>query len=77
MDKVKLYIDPSCEMAMVVGTDGKTIMMGNYWDFHPGCMGIKEYGDFRSATGLATIVALKQTGAVEYETIVSPWDSWV
>lgn len=35
---IKVYKDPSCEMASVF-LNGKELMMGNYWDFHPGCHG--------------------------------------
>jgi hypothetical protein len=75
--KVKLYIDYSCEMAMVLDSNGDCIMMGNYWDFHPGCHGIEEYGDFNGPRSLATIAALKETGSVDYDVIDDiPWEKW-
>lgn len=58
--QITLYIktDVFTEMAWVHFRKRKDLdlpngMMGNYWDFHPGCHGITEYGDFRSYLGLA------------------------
>lgn len=50
--------DESCEMAAVSLND-KCIMEGNYWDFHPGCHGINEYGDFNSPHKLVKAIQLK------------------
>ena len=35
---IKVIIDTSCEMAEV-SLNGECLMMGNFWDFHPGCHG--------------------------------------
>ena len=43
MNKIIIYRDESCEMAELYLND-ECIMSGNYWDFHPGCHGIYEYG---------------------------------
>ena len=33
-------------------------MMGNFWDFHPGCMSSTEkYGDFRGYSGLIRAIS--------------------
>ena len=47
---INLRIDDNCEMAEVI-LDGKCVMMGNFWDFHPGCT-IENYGEFRGYSGL-------------------------
>lgn len=36
---VWVNIDDGCEMAEVL-VNGELIMMGSFWDFHPGCHGI-------------------------------------
>lgn len=54
--KITLFLDPSCKMAGVKA-GRKWIMVGNFWDFHPGCHGIHEYGSFGSPLGLALAVA--------------------
>lgn len=61
--RVIVRIDPSCEMAMVevdsrhkLGLGGMT---GNVWDFHPGCHGITEYGDFRGYRSLQNKIVAK------------------
>jgi len=36
---VTIQIDDSCAMAQVLVND-VLIMVGNFWDFHPGCHGI-------------------------------------
>ena len=47
-----IYKDTSCEMAEV--WFGKhCVMSGNYWDFHPECHGIWQYGKFNSPEELA------------------------
>ena len=35
---IYLGVDKSCDMA-VVELNQKTILFGNFWDFHPGCHG--------------------------------------
>jgi hypothetical protein len=42
-----------------VHLNDKCIMVGNFWDFHPGCHGIHEYGDFKGFDSLAVSVAHK------------------
>ncbi len=51
---VLVKIDDSCEMAEVSVND-QCVMMGNFWDFHPGCHGIKiSFSDYESlATALS------------------------
>jgi hypothetical protein len=44
-----------------VSIDGKVVMEGNFWDFHPGCHGINEYGDFYGFDDLAIKILLKLT----------------
>jgi hypothetical protein len=75
---VKLYLDADTEMAMVTCRSDKLVMLGNFWDFHPGCHGIYEYGDFSSAKELATKVALKETRRPDY-IIVEGWnyEQWI
>lgn len=60
---VRIQVDLSCEMARV-SVDGKGIMEGNFWDFHPGCHGINEYGDFEGHDDLASSVgaSLRKNG---------------
>ena len=48
-------------------------MEGNYWDFHPGCHGITEYGDFRGYSGLVSgmknkIYEMGRDPVVDYNT---------
>ena len=66
MSTIKVKIDESCEMACVE-LNGKCIMEGNYWDFHPYCQGIHEYGDFKSYTQLANNIKLKLGGNIVYD----------
>jgi len=54
---ITIKVDRSCSMAEVL-LNGELVMMGNYWDFHPGCHGITEYGDFRGHKGLANSIAV-------------------
>lgn len=35
---IYLGVDKSCDMAFVQ-LNKKTILLGNFWDFHPGCHG--------------------------------------
>jgi hypothetical protein len=55
MKIIKIEVDLSCEMARV-SIDGKGVMEGNFWDFHPGCHAINEYGDFEGHDDLATVI---------------------
>lgn len=49
---ILVEVDRSCEMGRVSLND-ECIMEGNYWDFHPGCHGIDEYGDWKGYTHLS------------------------
>jgi hypothetical protein len=42
-----------------VSIDGKCVMEGNFWDFHPGCHGINEYGEFAGFDDLAMKILFK------------------
>lgn len=53
--KIVFFLDQSCKMA-AVKAGRKWIMTGNYWDFHPGCHGIDEYGNFHGPMSLAFAV---------------------
>ena len=55
---ITLKVDDYLEMAIVY-LDNKLIMTGNFWDFHPGCNGITEWGDFRGYTGLIREISEK------------------
>ena len=57
---ILIETDRSCEMARV-SIDGKGVMEGNFWDFHPGCHGINEYGEFGGFDDLAIKILLKLT----------------
>jgi hypothetical protein len=65
MKVIKIQVDLSCEMARV-SIDGKGVMEGNFWDFHPGCHAINEYGDFEGHDDLATVIgeSLRKNGYV-------------
>jgi hypothetical protein len=39
-----------------VSLDGKTVMEGNFWDFHPGCHGLYQYGEFKGYAGLRNAI---------------------
>lgn len=52
-NKVQVDIDRSCKMARVK-VNGKAIMLGNFWDFHPGCHGFN-LPNFASYTELADL----------------------
>lgn len=54
---VKIRVDQSCEMAEVYLND-KLVMSGNFWDFHPDCNGVRQYGDFKGYSDLARAIAL-------------------
>ena len=49
--RVELY--PPWEMAWVY-LGNKCVYTGNYWDYHPGCHGLKLFGDFSRPFGFAT-----------------------
>lgn len=54
---INLKIDDNCEMAEII-LDGKHIMAGNFWDFHPGCTASTEkYGDFKGYSGLIKAIS--------------------
>lgn len=55
---INLKVDDYSEMATIY-LDNKVIMTGNFWDFHPGCHGITEWGDFRGYTGLIRAISEK------------------
>lgn len=57
-NKILIKTDSSCEMAAVYLND-QIIMEGNYWDFHSGCHGIYEYGNFNSIDELIRLIATK------------------
>ena len=66
MNTITIRTDESCEMACVE-LNGKCIREGNYWDFHPHCHSIHEYGDFQSYSQLANNIKLKLGGTVVYD----------
>jgi hypothetical protein len=39
-----------------VELDGKLVMLGNFWDFHPRCHGIYQYGEFSGYWGLVRAI---------------------
>lgn len=68
--QITVLIDESCEAAEVL-LDGKTVMRGNFWDFHPYCTGVHQYGEFQGYRGLANAVEvtlLRQGHEVEVVT---------
>ncbi len=66
MNTITIRTDEASEMACVDLND-KCVMMGNFWDFHPNCMGIREYGDFNSYTQLAMAIQKKVGGVITYD----------
>lgn len=66
MNTITICLDEDSEMACV-DLNNKCIMMGNFWDFHPNCHGIHEYGDFSSYTQLAMAVQSKVGGQIVYD----------
>jgi hypothetical protein len=66
-------------MAIVL-LNGKCVMMGNFWDFHPGSHNITEYGDFNSHKELVQAIekTLKELGEEVsiLITIESNWENW-
>jgi len=57
---IHVKVDDSCDMAAVY-IDEECVMSGNFWDFHPGCHGIDEYGDFGNFDDLARKILVKLT----------------
>jgi len=55
---ISVLVDRSCDMAKV-SIDDKCVMSGNFWDFHPGCHGINQYGDFYGFDDLAIRIMRK------------------
>lgn len=53
LNVVLIKTDRSCQMAEV-SVNGKTIMLGNEWDFHNGCHGM-DLPTFRGKVSLANI----------------------
>lgn len=66
MNIIKVRLDEASEMAYVE-LNGECVMMGNYWDFHPNCHGIREYGDFQSYAQLANNIRCKVGGEIIYD----------
>lgn len=61
-----ILIEKDLEVKMArVSLNKNIIMEGNFWDFHPGCTGVTEYGNFNSYAQLASLVGnqfFKETG---------------
>ena len=55
---IKIYVDRSCDMAKVVDPLGNG-MEGNFWDFHNGCHGMYDLGEFNSYHELANVLRRK------------------
>ena len=66
MNTITIRTDEDSEMACVELND-KCVMMGNFWDFHPNCHGIHEYGEFSSYTSLAVAIQNKMGGKIVYD----------
>jgi hypothetical protein len=49
---ISILVDRVVNMAKV-SIDDKCVMEGNFGDFHPGCHGIDQYGDFYGFDDLA------------------------
>jgi len=60
---IKILIDESCEMAVVLLND-ECVMEGNYWDFYNGCHDIQEYGEFNNYFGLVIGIQNKVGGKI-------------
>ena len=50
-NKILVEVDNRCSMA-AVSLNNKCVMEGNFWDFHPGCHGISEWGEFKGYISL-------------------------
>lgn len=49
-DTIEIVVDSLCKGAMVsVGSE--MVMLGNFWDFHPGCHGLNAWGDWWTSCG--------------------------
>jgi hypothetical protein len=55
MVTIKIERDKSCEMAKVTDGVGNG-MEGNYWDFHNGCHGIYDFGEFSNVEEFAYVL---------------------
>ena len=58
---INLRVDDNCEMAEI-SIDGKYLLSGNFWDFHPGVTGskeLKQFGDFKGYRGLIKAISEK------------------
>jgi hypothetical protein len=66
MNIIKIIREPHFEMAYVYLND-EHIMSGNYWDFHPGCHGMYQYGDFKGVDSLAIAIKKSLNDDVEIE----------
>lgn len=42
----------------MVSVGSEMVMLGNFWDFHPGCHGLNAWGDWTSCGSLA--IALQE-----------------
>ncbi len=62
INRVVIETDDTCSMACV-NVNGACVMVGNDWDFHPGCHGF-DLPDFRGARHLADLLAggLREAG---------------
>lgn len=49
---IKVVLQRECSGAAVFVGD-ELVMMGNFWDFHPGCHGLNAWGDWTSCDALA------------------------
>ena len=54
---INLRIDDMGEMAEIY-LNGECIMLGNFWDFHPGVLDLldKKYGEFKGYNGLINAI---------------------
>lgn len=70
---ILVEVDEACEMASV-SLNGSCVMMGNFWDFHPDCHGIKL--DFSSYNSLADalFVGLTKEGKKVEKIVDEEWE---
>ena len=70
INKVEIEIDRDCEMAQV-SVNGKGIMMGNFWDFHPSCHGfdLPHFSTYHELAQLFVEAFISIGGTVEISTI--------
>ena len=66
-------LDDSCDMAQV-SVNGEAVMVGNTWDFHPGCHGF-DLPAFKGPKALSQlfVTALKARGHDVIETTNHEW----